>query len=71
MLSYISYFIFYTFFLCLSFCVFFQIENKELRDLLVISKSSVKTAREETSQPEADVAATAAQEQSPQSGSTE
>ncbi|XP_030279570.1 suppressor of IKBKE 1 [Sparus aurata] len=48
-----------------------EIENKELRDLLVISKSSVKTAREETSQPEADVAATAAQEQSPQSGSTE
>lgn len=49
---------------------FFKIENKELRDLLVISKSSVKTAREETSQPEAEVAATAAQEQSPQSGST-
>ncbi|XP_036961274.1 suppressor of IKBKE 1 [Acanthopagrus latus] len=47
-----------------------EIENKELRDLLVISKSSVKTAREETSQPEAEVAATAAQEQSPQSGST-
>lgn len=40
---------------------FFQIENKELRDLLVISKSSVKTAREETSQPA--VAAAAAQEQ--------
>ncbi|XP_073327042.1 suppressor of IKBKE 1 [Pagrus major] len=48
-----------------------EIENKELRDLLVISKSSVKTAREETSQPEAEVAATAEQEQSPQSGSTE
>lgn len=53
------------------FFFFFQIENKELRDLLVISKSSVKTAREETSQPEAEVAATAAQDQSPQSGSTE
>lgn len=40
-----------------------EIENKELRDLLVISKSSVKTAREETSQP---AAAAAAQQQSPQ-----
>lgn len=50
---------------------FFQIENKELRDLLVISKSSVKTAREETSQPAVAVAVAAAaqeqeQEQSPQ-----
>ncbi|XP_022613225.1 suppressor of IKBKE 1 [Seriola lalandi dorsalis] len=43
-----------------------EIENKELRDLLVISKSSVKTAREETDQP-----ATVAQEQSPQPGSDE
>ncbi|XP_076596103.1 suppressor of IKBKE 1 [Chaetodon auriga] len=41
-----------------------EIENKELRDLLVISKSSVKTAREETSQPAA--AAAAQQQQSPQ-----
>ncbi|XP_038579412.1 suppressor of IKBKE 1 [Micropterus salmoides] len=38
-----------------------EIENKELRDLLAISKGSVKTAREDTSQP----AAAAAQEQSP------
>lgn len=45
-----------------------EIENKELRDLLAISKSSVKTAREETSQP---AAAAAAQEQSPQPGSYE
>ncbi|XP_031142624.1 suppressor of IKBKE 1 [Sander lucioperca] len=30
-----------------------EIENKELRDLLAISKSSVKTAREETNQPAA------------------
>ncbi|KAM9351314.1 suppressor of IKBKE 1 [Symphorus nematophorus] len=44
-----------------------EIENKELRDLLVISKGSVKTAREETSQP----AAAAAQEQSPQPASNE
>uniref|UniRef100_A0A3Q1F4N7 Suppressor of IKBKE 1 n=1 Tax=Acanthochromis polyacanthus TaxID=80966 RepID=A0A3Q1F4N7_9TELE len=36
-----------------------EIENKELRDLLAISKGSVKTAREETNQP-----AAAAQEQS-------
>ncbi|XP_018530769.1 suppressor of IKBKE 1 [Lates calcarifer] len=43
-----------------------EIENKELRDLLAISKGSVKTAREETNQP-----ATAAQEQSPQPGSNE
>ncbi|KAK2897943.1 hypothetical protein Q8A73_014323 [Channa argus] len=40
-----------------------EIENKELRDLLAISKASVKTAREETNQP-----ATAAQEQLPQRG---
>uniref|UniRef100_A0A3Q3WPI3 Suppressor of IKBKE 1 n=1 Tax=Mola mola TaxID=94237 RepID=A0A3Q3WPI3_MOLML len=40
-----------------------EIENKELRDLLRISKGSVKTAREETSQP---AAVAAAQEQSPQ-----
>lgn len=46
-----------------------EIENKELRDLLVISKSSVKT-REETSQP-AEEAAEAAQEQSSQPASTE
>ncbi|XP_022071153.2 suppressor of IKBKE 1 [Acanthochromis polyacanthus] len=39
-----------------------EIENKELRDLLAISKGSVKTAREETNQPAA--AAAAAQEQS-------
>lgn len=46
---------------------FFQIENKELRDLLVISKSSVKTAREETSQPAVAAAAQEQeQEQSPQ-----
>ncbi|XP_040007901.1 suppressor of IKBKE 1 [Xiphias gladius] len=41
-----------------------EIENKELRDLLAISKGSAKTAREETNQP-----ATAAQ--SPQPGSNE
>ncbi|XP_070766707.1 suppressor of IKBKE 1 isoform X1 [Enoplosus armatus] len=46
-----------------------EIENKELRDLLAISKGSVKTAREETYQ--AAAAAVAAQEQSPQSGSNE
>ncbi|KAI3357146.1 hypothetical protein L3Q82_015616, partial [Scortum barcoo] len=39
-----------------------EIENKELRDLLAISKGSVKTVREET-----NPAAAAAQEQSPQS----
>lgn len=45
-----------------------EIENKELRDLLVISKSSVKTAREETNQP----AAAQEQEQSvPEPGSFE
>lgn len=41
---------------------FFQIENKELRDLLLISKSSVSvktTATEENSQP-AEAAATEA-----------
>ncbi|XP_029292530.1 suppressor of IKBKE 1 [Cottoperca gobio] len=43
-----------------------EIENKELRDLLTISKSSVKTAREETSQP-----AAAEQEQPPQPESYE
>ncbi|XP_034447656.1 suppressor of IKBKE 1 [Hippoglossus hippoglossus] len=43
-----------------------EIENKELQDLLVISKSSVKTAREEPDQP-----ATVAQEQSPQPESNE
>ncbi|XP_035016010.2 suppressor of IKBKE 1 [Hippoglossus stenolepis] len=43
-----------------------EIENKELQDLLVISKSSVKTAREEPHQP-----ATVAQEQSPQPESNE
>ncbi|KAF3696576.1 Suppressor of IKBKE 1 Suppressor of IKK-epsilon [Channa argus] len=43
-----------------------EIENKELRDLLAISKASVKTAREETNQP-----ATAAQEQLPQRGFNE
>lgn len=48
------------------FCLI-QIENKELRDLLVISKSSVKTAREETNQPAAD----AAEEQSSQPDSDE
>ncbi|XP_033484141.1 suppressor of IKBKE 1 [Epinephelus lanceolatus] len=42
-----------------------EIENKELRDLLAISKSSVKTAKEETSQP------AAAQQQSPQPESYE
>lgn len=47
-----------------------EIENKELRDLLSISKSSVKTAREETNQPAVAVAAAAAaQEQTPQPGS--
>lgn len=45
-----------------------EIENKELRDLLTISKSSVKTAAEETNQP---AAAAAAQEQSPQPESNE
>ncbi|XP_078110539.1 suppressor of IKBKE 1 [Sander vitreus] len=40
-----------------------EIENKELRDLLAISKSSVKTAREETNQRAAG--------QSPQPGSYE
>ncbi|XP_049921844.1 suppressor of IKBKE 1 [Epinephelus moara] len=45
-----------------------EIENKELRDLLAISKSSVKTAKEETSQP---AAAAAAQQQSPQPESYE
>lgn len=45
-----------------------EIENKELRDLLAISKSSVKAAREETNQP---AAAAAAQELSPQPGSFE
>ncbi|TKS77126.1 Suppressor of IKBKE 1 [Collichthys lucidus] len=45
-----------------------EIENKELRDLMVISKSSVKTVKEETNQPEAAVAAaSAAQEESPES----
>ncbi|XP_071331543.1 suppressor of IKBKE 1 [Trachinotus anak] len=43
-----------------------EIENKELRDLLAISKGSVKTAREEANQP-----AAVAQEQSPQPGSNE
>ncbi|XP_067447564.1 suppressor of IKBKE 1 [Thunnus thynnus] len=46
-----------------------EIENKELRDLLSISKSSVKAAREETNQPAVAVAAAAAQEQTPQPGS--
>ncbi|XP_070695779.1 suppressor of IKBKE 1 [Pempheris klunzingeri] len=46
-----------------------EIENKELRDLMVISKSSVKTAREETNQP--PVAAAEAQQQSPQPRSDE
>ncbi|XP_044208351.1 suppressor of IKBKE 1 [Thunnus albacares] len=47
-----------------------EIENKELRDLLSISKSSVKAAREETNQPAvAATAAAAAQEQTPQPGS--
>lgn len=45
-----------------------EIENKELRDLLIISKSSVKAAREETSQPAAEAAA---EEQSPQPESCE
>lgn len=45
-----------------------ETENKELRDLLAISKSSVKTAREETNQP---AAAAAQQQQSPQPGSYE
>ncbi|XP_056279922.1 suppressor of IKBKE 1 [Pseudoliparis swirei] len=44
-----------------------EIENKELRDLLAISKSSVKTAGEETSQP----APAPAQEAPPQRGSYE
>lgn len=48
------------------YSVFFQIENKELRDLLVISKGSVKTAREETSQPAVAAAAEQEQDQSPQ-----
>ncbi|KAL7397848.1 hypothetical protein ABVT39_000644 [Epinephelus coioides] len=48
-----------------------EIENKELRDLLAISKSSVKTAKEETSQPAAAAAAAAAQQQSPQPESYE
>ncbi|XP_053173499.1 suppressor of IKBKE 1 [Scomber japonicus] len=46
-----------------------EIENKELRDLLTISKSSVKTAREETNQLTVAAAAAAAaqeQEQTPQ-----
>lgn len=46
-----------------------EIENKELRDLLSISKSSVKAAREETNQPAVVAAAAAAQEQTPQPGS--
>lgn len=48
-----------------------EIENKELRDLLSISKSSVKTVREETNQPAAAVAEAEAeaQEQTPQPGS--
>lgn len=46
-----------------------EIENKELRDLLSISKSSVKAAREETNQPAVAAAAAAAQEQTPQPGS--
>lgn len=48
-----------------------EIENKELRDLLAISKSSVKTAKEETSQPAAAAAAAAALQQSPQPESYE
>lgn len=47
-----------------------EIENKELRDLLAISKSSVKTAKEETSQPAA-AAAAQQQQQSPQPESYE
>ncbi|XP_029362717.1 suppressor of IKBKE 1 isoform X2 [Echeneis naucrates] len=43
-----------------------EIENKELRDLLAISKGAVKTVREETNQP-----ASVAQEQSPKPGSNE
>ncbi|KAG7226856.1 hypothetical protein INR49_022151 [Caranx melampygus] len=43
-----------------------EIENKELRDLLAISKNSVKTASEDINQP-----ATVAQEQSPQPESDE
>lgn len=43
-----------------------EIENKELQDLLAISKSSVKTAREEPEQP-----AAVAQGQSPQPASNE
>lgn len=49
-----------------------EIENKELRDLLVISKSSVKTVREETNQPAEEAAeaeAEAEREQSPEPGS--
>lgn len=47
--------------------VFFQVENKELRDLLVISKGSVKMTTEETNQPVAAAAAAEeAQEQSSQ-----
>lgn len=42
-----------------------EIENKELRDLLVISKASVKAAREENNQPAVAVAAAEAQEQKP------
>lgn len=41
-----------------------EIENKELRDLLAISKGSVKIAREETNQPAAAAAAAQEQEQS-------
>ncbi|XP_028265868.1 suppressor of IKBKE 1 isoform X1 [Parambassis ranga] len=47
-----------------------EIENKELRDLLAISKSSVKIAKEETNQPAA-AAATTTPEQNPQPGSNE
>lgn len=43
-----------------------EIENRELRDLLAISKNSVKTSSEDTNQP-----ATVAQEQSPQPESDE
>ncbi|XP_068997223.1 suppressor of IKBKE 1 isoform X2 [Embiotoca jacksoni] len=49
-----------------------EIENKELRDLLTISKSSVKAAREETNQPAAEKAAEeAAQEHTPEPESNE
>lgn len=41
-----------------------EIENKELRDLLAISKGSVKIAREETNQPAAAAAQEQEQEQS-------